>query len=480
VIGAPFLVLGLLLVLSALVGARVRGQGRGAVGAFLLSPLHPATWYATLAIFLGFWVELFAFALVIAAFSSGTSLLVVGIGIVVIGLAIEGCRLVARIERSRAGLADPRPLRPHPYRSYGTGIRDLLLAVFVDVNRWRDVVYVFVAFPLTVLEFIVVVVLWSASLALLSLPLWFATPGLPVGVGAGLPVSPGAFALVGGLVGVALLPVAASVSRGLMALHRAVVAGLLCESERRALERRVETLEDSRKAVIDVEASELRRIERDLHDGAQQRLVMLTIDLGMAVERIDTDPAGARALVVEAQDQARLALAELRDLVRGIAPAILLDRGLVAALSAIAGRCPVPTVVTSTLPEGARLPDAVERAAYFVVAEALANVAKHASAARCDIRVRGEGPPEAPRLVVEVWDDGAGGARVVPGGGLAGLAGRVEALDGLLAIESPPGGGTLVRAEIPVAALPAPATEAAGTGPAASLAPAAEAGQEPR
>jgi signal transduction histidine kinase len=295
-----------------------------------------------------------------------------------------------------------------------------------------------------------------------------------------LPVSPGAFALVGGLVGVALLPVAASVSRGLMALHRAVVAGLLCESERRALERRVETLEDSRKAVIDVEASELRRIERDLHDGAQQRLVMLTIDLGMAVERIDTDPAGARALVVEAQDQARLALAELRDLVRGIAPAILLDRGLVPALSAIAGRCPVPTVVTSTLPEGARLPDATERAAYFVVAEALANVAKHASAARCEIRVRGEGPPEAPRLVVEVWDDGAGGARVVPGGGLAGLSGRVEALDGTLAIESPPGGPTLVRAEIPVAALPAPATEAAETGPAASLAPDAEAGQEPR
>jgi len=166
--------------------------------------------------------------------------------------------------------------------------------------------------------------------------------------------------------------------------------------------------------------------------------------------------------------------------VRGIAPAILLDRGLVAALSAIAGRCPVPTVVTSTLPEGARLPDAVERAAYFVVAEALANVAKHASAARCEIRVRGEGPPEAPRLVVEVWDDGAGGARVVPGGGLAGLSGRVEALDGLLTIESPPGGGTLVRAEIPVAALPGPASGAAGTSPTVPLAPAAEAGQEPR
>jgi len=480
VIGAPFLVLGLLLVLSALLGAQVRGRHRGAVGAFLLSPLHPATWYATLAIFLGFWVELLAFSLVLAAFSSGTSLLVVGIGVLVIGLGIEGCRLVARIERARAGLADPRPLRPHPYRPYGSGLRALLLAVFVDVSRWRDVVYVFVAFPLTFLEFIVIVLLWGTSLALLSVPLWYAMSGLPAGMGAGLQVPPDAITVVVGLIGVVLLPVAASVSQGLMALHRAVVAGLLCDSERRALERRVETLEGSRKAVIDVEASELRRIERDLHDGAQQRLVMLTIDLSLAAERIDSDPASARALVTEAQDQARLALAELRDLVRGIAPAILLDRGLVPALSAIAGRCPLPTVVTSTLPDGARLPDAVERAAYFVVAEALANVAKHASATRCEIRVRGEGPPEAPRLVVEVWDDGAGGARVVPGGGLAGLSGRVEALDGSLTIESPPGGPTLVRAEIPVAALPVPASVAAGTGPAAPPAPAPEAGQEPR
>jgi signal transduction histidine kinase len=467
-IGAPFLVLGLLLVLSAVAGARVREQRRGAVGAFLLSPLHPATWYATAAIILGFWVELFAFGLAVAAFSSGVSLLFVGIGFVVIGLTVEACRLVARVERRRATLADPRPLRPHPYRPYGSSVRDLLLAVFVDVNRWRDVVYVFVAFPLTVLEFIVIAALWSASLALLSLPVLLVTAGLPAGFGAGAPVSPTAIAIVGGLVGLVLLPVAASVSQGLMALHRAVVAGLLCESERRALARRVETLEVSRQAVIDVEATELRRIERDLHDGAQQRLVMLTIDLGMAVEKFEADPVGARALVAEAQDQARLALAELRDLVRGIAPAILLDRGLVPALSALAARAPVPTTVASTLPEGIRLSDAVERAAYFVVAEALANVAKHASAGRCEIRCRWEGPPETPRLVVEVWDDGAAGARVVPAGGLAGLASRVEALDGSLTVESPSGGPTIVRAEMPVAAVPAvAATPAAPAVPAA-------------
>jgi signal transduction histidine kinase len=444
VIGGPFVVLGLLLILSALLGPQVKGRDRGAVGTFILSPLHPATWYATLAIFLGFWVELFSVSLVIAAFSSGVSLLVVGIGVVVIGLAIEGCRLVARLERSRAGLADPRPLHPHAYRPYGNGLRDLLLAVFVDPSRWRDVVYVFVAFPLTILEFSVTIVLWGLSVSLLSLPVWYATSSLAPGAGGTSTLSL-AVALAGGVAGLVVAPVAASVSQGMMTLHRAVVAGLLCDSERRQLERRVETLEGSRKAVIDVEASELRRIERDLHDGAQQRLVMLTIDLSLAAERIDADPVSARALVVEAQDQARLALAELRDLVRGIAPAILLDRGLVAALSAIAGRCPVPTVVDSALPAGERLPDATERAAYYVVAEALANVAKHASAGRCEIRCRREGE----RLVVEVWDDGAGGARVLPGGGLAGLAGRVEALDGSLTVQSPPGGPTLVRSEMP-------------------------------
>ena len=445
-IGAPFVVLGSLLVLSALLGARVRGRSRGAFGTFVLSPLNPASWYATLSILLGFWIEIISFSLIVGAFSTGASLLIVGVGVAVIGLGIEGSRLVARVERWRAGLADPRPLRPHAYRPYGSGWRELLLTEFGDASRWRDVVYVGVALPLTILEFTVTVILWGICLGLLSLPLWYITAS-PVGGAAGPTTIPLAIAVVGGLAGIVAAPVAASVSQGLMALHRAVVAGLLCDSEQRELQRRVETLEVSRKTVIDVEATELRRIERDLHDGAQQRLVMLSIDLGLAAERLDTDPAGARALVVEAQDQARLALAELRDLVRGIAPAILLDRGLVPALSAIARplpRCRRPS--RARCPRGSRLPDSAERAAYFVVAEALANVAKHASAHP----LRGPLSRRAGGLAVEVWDDGSGGARIVPGGGLAGLAGRVEALDGALSVESPAGGPTLVRATIPV------------------------------
>jgi signal transduction histidine kinase len=202
--------------------------------------------------------------------------------------------------------------------------------------------------------------------------------------------------------------------------------------------------------VIDAEASELHRIERDLHDGAQQRLVALTIDLGLAGERLDEDPAAARQLILDGQQQAREALAEIRQLVRGIAPSILLDRGLVPALESIVGRGPIATTLLSELAPGVRFSAAVERAAYFVVSEALANVAKHAGATRCEVRLRLEESP-ARRLAVEVWDDGGGGATVEPGGGLAGLASRIAAVDGAFSVSSPPGGPTLVRAAIPLA-----------------------------
>ena len=458
-IGVPLLLLGLLLVLGAF-GPEDAERERGIVTRFIRAPLHPATWLATGAIIAGFWVELVAFLALVAILSTGVSLLFVGVGVVLIVIAIEGSRIVARIERRRAQVADHRPLIPHAYRPYGTGIRDLLTALFLDANRWRDVGYVFIAFPLTVLEFAAVVALWSATLFLLSVPVWTLLTGEVLGgidVAAG-PLLPAlarlstlnapAVAIVSAVAGIVLLPVSSFAAQGLMALHRQVVAVLLCDSGTAALEQRVETLEVSRKAVLDVEASELRRIERDLHDGAQQRLVMLTINLGLAADKMDTDPTAAKDLVVDARDQARLALAEIRSLVRGIAPSILMDRGLVPALSALAGQSPVPTVVLASLPAGERASDAVERAAYFVVAEALANVAKHSRASRAEVHVRREGP----LLEVVVRDDGRGGASLLPAGGLTGLAGRVEALDGRLKVTSPDGGPTVVRAEIPAAA----------------------------
>jgi len=425
------------------------------LGAFLSSPLNPVTWRANLAILLGLFIAILSISTLSAFSSAGGSMLIWLVGIPITGVGIELSRVFARVERWRMTLIDHRPLLPHPYRPFdgpprrpfGPWVRAWAETEFLDANRWRDVVYILVLAPLAALEFAVAVGLWAAAIGLVASPLVLA--GLrSAGVGPllqSVPIEWDGLVIVALFVGLALVPVAASVSRGLMMMHRVVVEGLLCVSPSAALRQEVQRLRGSRSAAVELEASELRRIERDLHDGAQQRLVMLSIDLSLAAERIDSDPAGARTLVVEAQDQARQALAELRDLVRGIAPAILLDRGLVAALGAIAGRCPVPTVVQSTLPEGIRLPDAMERAAYFVVAEALANVAKHASAEHCEIRCRAE----ERGLVVGVWDDGAGGAQVLPTGGLAGLAGRLEALDGSLTVQSPPGGPTLVRAEIP-------------------------------
>jgi signal transduction histidine kinase len=394
-------------------------------------------------------VAFLAFAALVSLASAGFATLLAGIGVVLIVIAIEGSRLVARVERRRVALGDAKPLVAHPYRPFRGGIVEIIRAEFADESRWRDVLYVVVNFPLAIIEFIVVAGLWGLALWLLSMPVWYdSTPGsvLPA-VLDWMAARDGPAVVLRPMAGVVLLPVAASVSQLVMVLHRAVVSGLLSMSESRALRQQVRTLQESRSAVLDVEASELHRIERDLHDGAQQRLVMLTIDLGLASERIDTDPESARQLVLDGQEQARLALAELRDLVRGIAPAILLDRGLVPALGSIAARGPVPTTVQSDLAVGERLPLAVERAAYFVVAEALANVAKHSKANRCEVRCRRAGA----NLAIEVWDDGVGGASMDPGGGLAGLAGRVAGVDGELTVTSPSEGGTLVRATLPVA-----------------------------
>jgi signal transduction histidine kinase len=330
----------------------------------------------------------------------------------------------------------------------GGGLRSMAEAEFLDESRWRDVIYVLVSFPLASLEFLFTFATWAAAIVAATCPLWFESEvDLHQAASyATLDRHAPALAAIVFFTGVlVLLPVAAWLSRASMDLHRWVVEALLCVNERQELRQRVESLRESRSAALQVEASELRRIERDLHDGAQQRLVMLAIDLSLASDRIETDPKGARALVHDAREQARQALAELRDLVRGSAPAILLDRGLVAALSSVAGRCPVPTIVDSSLTAGERQPHAVERAAYFVVAEALTNVAKHSEATRCEIRCRRVDDT----LVVEVWDNGRGGATSAPGGGLAGLADRVEALDGKLTIDSPAGGPTLLRAEIP-------------------------------
>ena len=434
-----------------------RRHGRHPLVSLLLSPVSPPTWWAVGSVILGFVVAVTAFSVVTSLFSTGAGLLIVIVGIPILALGIEAARLAARAERWRMTLTDGRPLVAHPYRPLDptprapleSRVRGWAEAEFLDPSRWLDVVYVALAFPLAIIEFVITVVLWSIAVGLLLSPLALVIPRYPHGsitLLIGGAITPEAVVAILFVLGLVLMPAAAYATRGMVALHRAVVAGLLCIDPAEALRRDNARLRGSRAAAVELEASELRRIERDLHDGAQQRLVMLAIDLSLAEDKVDTDPAAAKTLIAEARDQARQALGELREVVRGTSPAILLDRGLVAALGAVAGRSAVPTFLDSGLAPNVRLPHAVERAAYYVVSEALTNVAKHADASRCDVTIR----CEPHRLGVWVRDDGHGGAAMVPGGGLAGLRDRAEALDGLLLLESPAGGPTTIYVELPL------------------------------
>jgi signal transduction histidine kinase len=238
-----------------------------------------------------------------------------------------------------------------------------------------------------------------------------------------------------------LWPVLPFIARGLANADRAMVRGLLSPSDE--LERRIAELESDRGVVVDTAAADLRRIERDLHDGAQARLVALAMGLGLAKEKLLEDPDTAAAMVEEAHGEVKLALQELRDLARGIHPAVLTDRGLDAALSAVASRCTVPVKVTVDLAE--RPAEAIEGIAYFTVSELLQNVSKHSAATSASVEVWRSGD----RLLIQVGDNGHGGARLDGGSGLRGLAERLDAVDGLFVVDSPEGGPTLVTAELP-------------------------------
>jgi signal transduction histidine kinase len=247
---------------------------------------------------------------------------------------------------------------------------------------------------------------------------------------------------VSAVLGLVLVLAAPQLTRGLALADGALARRLL--GPRRDLAARVTELEISRERVVDAAEAERRRIERDLHDGAQQRLVALAMELGRAKARFGDDIDAARELVDQAHAQAKEALTELRNLVRGVHPPVLTDRGLDAALSGVAALCPVPVDVQVDVP--VRPKPAVEAVAYFMVAEALTNVAKHARASHAKVVVEGHGFPGT--LTVMVSDDGIGGADIASPG-LAGLADRVSGVDGRLSVESPAGGPTIIAAELP-------------------------------
>jgi signal transduction histidine kinase len=228
-------------------------------------------------------------------------------------------------------------------------------------------------------------------------------------------------------------------------MHQVRFPGESPEQRRaRALRERVDDLRGARERIIAAADEERRRIQRDLHDGAQQRLVSLALILGMAESRLGSDPDSAAQLIAQAREEAQHAIGELRELAGGIHPAVLSDLGLCAALEALAARAPVPVEVRGGVSES--LLPAVEAAAYFVTSEALANVAKYAQASEASVYVS----LEQGCLRLQVRDDGVGGADPSNGSGLRGLKDRVDALDGTLELDSPPGAGTTLTVEIPV------------------------------
>ena len=302
-----------------------------------------------------------------------------------------------------------------------------------------------VVFAVGLVGFVVAVVLWTVALWAVTFPVyWWALPHDAVpqvgGEGDELALDTWPLAIAVGACGLVLLVVSPWVC-SLLAQGQARLARVFLGPG--AATARLGELTRSRAAAVDAQTVELRRIERDLHDGAQARLVAATIDLGLAQEKLEVDPVEARRLVEAAQAETKEAIGDLRRLVSGIAPAVLADRGLDAALSGLVASCRVPVSLEVRLPE--RLPEAVEVAAYFVAAESLTNVQKHAEATTASLQAR----VQDGRLVVEVTDDGRGDAAAVPGSGLDGLAARVTALDGRLLVTSPAGGPTVVRAEIP-------------------------------
>ncbi|MFE0037463.1 sensor histidine kinase [Streptomyces sp. NPDC059015] len=342
----------------------------------------------------------FVYVVAMVAVGAGLSVTVVGLPLLAGGLA--GARLLGRGERARArallGVRVDEPSRLPRLR--GAGLLGRLWNGLRDPVGWRTVLYAFIRLPWAVLSFTVT-----------SVGLFVLWPVLPF------------------------------VVRAMANVDRAMVRVLLSPSDE--LERRVVELESDRGVVVDTAAADLRRIERDLHDGAQARLVALAMDLGLAKEKLLEDPDAAATMVDEAHGEVKLALRELRDLARGIHPAVLTDRGLDAALSSVASRCTVPVRINVDLPT--RPAEAIEGIAYFTVSELLQNVSKHSRAQTASVDVR----RTQNRLLIQVRDDGHGGADPTGGTGIAGLAKRLGAVDGLLVVDSPAGGPTVITAELP-------------------------------
>jgi signal transduction histidine kinase len=402
---------------------------------------------------LSFPLAIASFTLMVTGLSLGAGLMVTLLGLPVLLATLYVARGFAAVERKRLGWVSSVPVTPARYRTHtGSGFRACFRRL-ADRQMWLDVLHGLLIFPVAVFTWSVTVSWWAVSLYGLPWSLFGHaldrtndpdSKDLPQLLGIDTYTHRALFYAGLSLFCLLTLPF---VIRALTALHVAVGRGLLANSRVAALQERVEALTASRDAAAQAEATSLRRLERDLHDGPQQQLTRIAMDLGMVQRKFDTDPEAAKALLDEALDQTRGTIADVRALSRGIAPPILVDRGLEAALAAVAARATVQVDLDVRIDDGERLPPTVENTAYFVVAEALTNVAKHAGATACTVVVRRDNG----NIRVEVSDNGHGGAHVSKGHGLAGLDERVAGLGGSLTINSPSGGPTDVIAEVPCA-----------------------------
>ena len=413
---------------------------------FLLRDLvSPRTWLAMTSHLAGLFTGLLVMVVVVTGLSLGFSLLVLALaGLPLLGLTLRLADWFAVAERARIGLMLGARIPAWPGGSRA-GYRWYVVPrwrMLTQRATWGEIGYALLRLPVSAVALTLSVSAWAAALVLLTLPLY--SKYLPSG-GASLgdTVLKGTPTMTASVViGVIVLLIAPQVTRGLGTGDARMSRWLLGPPS--DLAARVTELEISRERVVDAAEAERRRIERDLHDGAQQRLVALAMELGRAQAKFTDDPDAARVLVDQAHAQAKEALTELRNLVRGVHPPVLTERGLDAALSGLAALCPVPVDVHVDVPVRPR--SAVEAVAYFVVAEALTNVAKHSRASHAKVVVEGHGYPGT--LTVMISDDGIGGADA-HGPGLSGLADRVSGVDGRLSVESPTGGPTIIAAELP-------------------------------
>jgi signal transduction histidine kinase len=409
------------------------------------------TWRETAHNLLAFPLGLLWFVVFLPMLVLGVALIPLALtGLIVLFIAFVLAQAAATAERELAstllGVHTEPPLRRRPN---GSGPWAHLWARLVDPVTWKELAYLLLSLPVGVASFFAAVLAWWTAFGGITFAIWgpftMESGGETTWLWARGPSLSVAEIVANVAFGILALLLAPWIMRAFALLREAMVRVLLGRSREQELEHEVDRLADSRARSVDAASTDRVRIERDLHDGAQARLVALAMDLGRARERLERqgDRGEAAALVAEAHEEAKRALVELRDLARGIHPSVLTDRGLDAALSSLAARSAVPVTLDVELPE--RPSPRVEAVAYFILAELLTNVARHSGATSARLGARRSGD----RLELEVSDDGVGGADPALGTGLAGLVERAQSLDGTLEVGSPVGGPTSVRVELP-------------------------------